>query len=475
MPPKINETHLCILKSLVPQKHVSVEFLELNFPFSDALDELRLMSENPNRHVVELEEYVQNCSLACLLEGFDYCKDLNSSFKEYTPYTLTNKEEYFSKIAALTKSIEISDNAECEYKNELKEAFKHRKRKKAFKDFHDRSIAYSLNLAYEQCKTSPQILAFSHSYRGYSFPAFKLGRDFDIIFKTNFGYGSSSYFFTNIKYKGVAILPYSDWIKYRTANVSEILRYTRKHPLKNEAWFNTMSFVAEAYNLSITNPQKFTNEWIISECEEMVSGLERLLNCNKEILIIDNHHVGNKKIKLSGYDLIKFKGERISGALSFLESIKVLSTFNSQIDSYINRLIKLNSQILIPLKKYIIVLTKAIAENNRKRQELLPELFRMEKKLKPINELKHKIEVQIKIEKPEISVSELNEIISSELFLAYPKYKSIIESFEQINMKYKVILDLLKEQKNYKISFESYILTIKTYFLQNSQTTELIT
>jgi len=60
-------------------------------------------------------------------------------------------------------------------------------------------------------------------------------------------------------------------------------------------------------------------------------------------------------------------------------------------------------------------------------------------------------------------------------FLAYPKYKSIIESFEQINMKYKVILDLLKEQKNYKISFESYILTIKTYFLQNSQTTELIT
>ena len=76
-------------------------------------------------------------------------------------------------------------------------------RQKVIDKIKKRIIPYLLDKAYKNFENKKYILAFSHRRVGWSFPNLQLSNEFEVIFKTNFGYGSSSYFFTNIKYKKI--------------------------------------------------------------------------------------------------------------------------------------------------------------------------------------------------------------------------------------------------------------------------------
>ncbi len=466
----INETHLCVLKSSKTSKQIQLELLELNFPYSDSLLELKRMSENKNRNICELEEYVQNSSLSCLLGNFNFCIILNSAFENLGFYSTTKIEEYQLKIMSYEDLIEKakSEYEKSRYKNEL-ENYKTKKRIGVYNELKIRSIAFTLKLAYDQCKKDNQILAHSHRYRGYSFPEFKLGSDFDVIFKTNFGFGNSSYFYTNIRYKGIDILPYSDWIKYQKAEKAEIIRYTRRHSLDNSSWLSTMSIVKDAYNQSITNPIQFVDNWIINECKEMVDGLEALLNNDKEFVILDSFFNKNKRIPLLGIELVNFKGERISGALSFLEKIKTLNHFNPIIDNFIDRILNCNIQILPSIKTYIIRFTENIAGLKNEIDGLRPQLTELHNAVKLMNEVKQNIESKIKSERPLISLNDLKQIISHELNLVHPEYETTLTLYNEIFNQYSKLREQLYSQEKWKALFESYVQTIELYFEKTEQ------
>lgn len=211
-----------------------------------------------------------------------------------------------------------------------------------------------------------------------------------MIFNVYCEAGGSSYFFTNIRYKGIDILPYSDWIKYYYANKTDIIRYTRRHLLENNEWIKTMDFTAEIYNSSITEPENFEKRWIINEVEEMIKGLERSLNENKNYEVINSYFHSGLRTSLFGRSLIRFKGERISGALIFLEKLKELHSICADIELYIERIMKCNMSIYPRLSTEIEMMQKEHFKLNQDLSKILPEWTKCNNKQKEYDAIKKK-------------------------------------------------------------------------------------
>ena len=351
---RINETHICVLRKKENQDELYVDFFELKFPYQTQLEELKILSENPNRSVLELVDFVKNSNLSVLMKSFDFCESLSSPWQYCPNISEIKSEDYRKCISEYNQKIkEAKDENEREIENNRKQNFINSKRTNFYAKIEKHVLPYLLECTYNKLEGNKSVLAFSHRRIGWSKPEFRLSNELSVIYKTNFGYGASSYFFTNIKYKGIDILPYSDWIRYYHANKAEIIRYTRRHLLKNEEWIKTMDFTAEMYNSSIMEPDVFIENWIINEVDEMVKGLERLLNRNDKYEIINSYFHKDTHFTLMGRNLVRFKGEKIAGALYFMDKLKELKPLYADIELYIERIMQCNMSIYPQLKNEI--------------------------------------------------------------------------------------------------------------------------
>ena len=70
---QVNETHVCVLRREKNQQELRVDFIELVFPYNKQLNELKRMSENRNRNVLELIDFVENSKLNVLMQSFNFC------------------------------------------------------------------------------------------------------------------------------------------------------------------------------------------------------------------------------------------------------------------------------------------------------------------------------------------------------------------------------------------------------------------
>ena len=60
------------------------------------------------------------------------------------------------------------------------------------------------------CTFNLDILTFSHREEGWSNPVYQLTPNFSVEIKTNFGFGSTSYFYTKHNLKGFLMVPEQD-------------------------------------------------------------------------------------------------------------------------------------------------------------------------------------------------------------------------------------------------------------------------
>ena len=166
---------------------------------------------------------------------------------------------------------------------------------------------------------------------------------FSVQIDTNFGYGRSSYFFSKLTYKKIDLIPFSEWVEYRYANFFEIIRYTVRHDLRNECWHQAMEFCRDACNLSLSDETMFVEKYIVSECEKMVNGLEIFLT--RDVVALKDLQIKNEERVL-----IEFRGEKISGALNFIEKILGFSEIFA-VGSLISRIEACNKSIQPILEK----------------------------------------------------------------------------------------------------------------------------
>jgi hypothetical protein len=302
MKSQINIDKICVLRKNPKSRLVYLDYIDIEKPLEKQVKELlQLINDSGNTlsHIIKL--ILDNKSLSLLLNKFDYCQNLSGAYQGINLELNDIKNKY---------NLSISNSGEEFLKNELR------------KDIAERVNAYYLSLAYIVCEkmmNKDEIIAYSHRKTGWSTPKYKINNVFSVEIKTNFGYGSVSYFYTKLRYKEINILPYSEWVLYRNANLYEIIRYSSKHRLHNDSWIEAFEYACSACNLSTTNEIEFVNKYIIGECEKMVSGIELFLTGNRFKFINQN----SEKIieELSGYKLTEFRCEKISGALDFIDSI----------------------------------------------------------------------------------------------------------------------------------------------------------
>ena len=126
-------------------------------------------------------------------------------------------------------------------------------------------------------------------------------KDLKIHFKTNFGYGNSSYFYVMLEYKGIQIVPFMDWVIYPYFKAAQVLQYTMKlHRFRNRSvyiennlWNDAMNFICEAGNIYLKNDQLFIEKYILNQLDGMIDSLHHILSMDSDTL---DESYGNMKI-----------------------------------------------------------------------------------------------------------------------------------------------------------------------------------
>ena len=194
----------------------------------------------------------------------------------------------------------------------------------------------------------------------------------------------------------------------------------------------------------------------------MLKEMHRMLKNGKEnkYTVIINYY-SNAKDFISGFEYIEFVGEKISGALQFLESLKTFSTIFNEVSNRIIELIDVNKEacnMLIEetdkIKKYI----EKITEEKRKLEPIITKHIEYSNNINEYNILRRK---EIKEEKPNIYENEIQCIIEKEIETKNPGHKSrMIEGEEQMK-RYNEIIYELRNHNNYLERFVEYTEVIK--------------
>lgn len=325
--------------------------------------------------------------------------------------------------------------------------------------FSEGIIRYICALNYENAKKAIQNTAimFSLEKIGWATSEYEITPDERIELHSNFGYGTSSYFYLKLFYKDISISPYSDAIKYSYVSWTEIINHIRKYePNRETCWSNAFEFVIYVSNLIIRNPQKFIDEFIVEEIKTMITDLKYILNSENDKIInyYGIHNIENRRtISVFNTDLKKeydvfpnelcdsIKIEKASGCLYFLEDLKKLTNFFPIIHQYITDLLDINNQIEPIIDKY---LTKLPEEITQKENELVGIEERKILKEKEIEGIENEYNTKgIELYDVELETIENN----PQLINDYKKYKLLQTNLDNLNDQYLEIeseLDLLK-------------------------------
>ncbi len=107
---KVNETHMCVLRKEENEDKLVVDFIELKFKYQEQFEELESMANNPNRSVLDLQDYVQNSPLRELEGDFNYCSFLDGTYQWMPSVPKITYAEYKSKMKEFDK-----DNIDSQY------------------------------------------------------------------------------------------------------------------------------------------------------------------------------------------------------------------------------------------------------------------------------------------------------------------------------------------------------------------------
>lgn len=432
---KINEDILCVLiHEKKTNKFLVDEFL-VNRNIDSAFDELEREIQKEDQTAKMIISFIyRHYSLKKLFaKYYNYCVDLDKPYQGLSSQIEVIARKYPSRFYWF-KDEEKKKKAVEEEKENLLNECRHR------------LIAVYLDKAYEECNKNKEIIAFSHRKVGWSTPKYKLNENFSIELKTNFGYGSVSYFYTRIQYKGLDIVPFADWIDYQFCSVYEIVRYSSKHELGNQSWYNAMTYVAEACNTSIADENLFVKEYIIEQCEDLANGLRRILTDNEFQLKgykFLNQERGYIDLKLEGHNLIEFRGEKVSGSLGLIAPIKKFGHI-IEIENHIKSIEECNLQVKPMLVKEQPKVKSTLKKLNKKKNTLEPEYSRLKDKNSKY-QVKNAVLRQELIKK---NGSHNETILIKEFNRENPDYLKLRKDLDEVTKTYdKLHSDILRNEK----------------------------
>jgi hypothetical protein len=440
MKEKINEEVLCVLRKDNSNK-IIIDYLYIVNPFKTIVDKLAELCEKPETTIQQIVTYIQNTeNFEQLSAHYRYCVSLRNAYQGIS----ANNQDFIKEINQRHQLI-LNNKKDTPDAYKLEEAIEGLKT-----EIKDKYIlwskAFAINKTYSLCREDKSILTFSHRIDGWSNPVYQLTPNFSVEIKTNFGYGSVSYFYTKLKYKNIEITPFSEWVDYEFARFSEIICYTKSHLLINENWLEAMEFSRDACNLSLTNEVKFVEKYVIDECEKMVSGLEELFN--KEYFTFKNRGRGEYSVDKNGHVLVEFRGEKISGALDFLSKILEFDKITAM-ENFIKRIEKCNTRIQPILAEEAKILKIKIENLNEEKNELQPKYDEVLKTINVYNSERSKLQQEM-INKGGLNSNWIDTQKLENAFVSkFPDFAEFILEYKRVTESYRILTEQI--QNNTKV------------------------
>jgi len=363
---KINEEFLLLL--VEKDGLVETTTISIDNHFEDNSLILNELCAGNGDNILQIAEYINSAIKPKLPPNitYNYCKELGAPFQSVHVNIDKGVKDMLDCRGLIYLSEKVAKRDNDEY--DLEEKF--RRLKCQIKEKVELWFkAFNIDLAYKKAKKVPGMLLYSHRISGWSNPEYKITSALKQEVKTNFGYGRSSYFYSLLTFKNIQITPLSEWIDYRYANSSEVIRYTRrfggriakyfidgkgnivKTRIDNSYWCNAIEFTKDAANLSLINEKEFVDKYIMSECEKMIIGLEGFYDKNEFIFLdedqvsLESKDCARYRVGMNGYELIDFRTEKIIGALDFIHKI---IEYNSIIptNEYAKRIVSINQSFI---------------------------------------------------------------------------------------------------------------------------------
>lgn len=459
---KINKEFLCVLRKSNTNE-IMIDYIDIINPFKTLVNNLASLCDKKETTIEEIVNYIQNIKeFDQLTSYYSYCVSLENAFQGFS----ANNQFFIDEINFLYNLILARKEDDPFTYNHQKEIEKLKSQIK--EKYYLWSNAFAINKAYNLCREDKSILIFSHRMHGWSNPIYQLTSNFSVEIKTNFGYGRSSYFYTKLKYKNIDITPFSEWVNYEFSSFSEIIRYTQSYNLKNKYWFDAIVFSRDACNLSLSDEVKFIEEYVINECENMVSGLEEILN--REHFTFINRDSKEYSVDKNGHVLVEFRGEKISGALDFIGKILEFEKI-TDIKTFITRIEQCN-KIIQPILVEDAKILKIDVENlNIERNKLQPIYDEVVKINSEYIELKNKLQNDM-ISKGLLHSNLFDtKKLEIEFTNRYPSYTSFKEEFKEVISKYRILREQIQNKTKVREKIISYNEKIVKYFGETTKIT----
>ena len=447
--PVINEDVLCVLRKNAGNDHFSLTYEPIEIQLNEELDELYTHINDANNSGSDVYNFIKNhTTLNVLFKKYNFCTYLNNT--TYPAQNDINSQVVYDDLAKIENQFNDPNFRGTVLLTICKL----------------RALAYSLEKAYRDSESNDHILAFSHRRVGWSEKPYQLDANFSIQFKTNFGYVNSSYFYTKLKYKNIEIVPISEWVHYRNAKLSEIISASAVHSVTNESWNQAMEYGQNACNLFKSNETEFVNQYLKQECEKLILGLFNIKSSSAFNLRKNQDRFNPifEEIVLSGSELVAFRGDKISGALYFIESIKNLESVLSIAD-YINQIESLNRETLPILEIEFQKILDLLPRLNNQLLDLKEKYDNFNKQDEKYDQIRSmlKEELEITEEYEEKSYSDKRELLDSKFSEKHPEYNIFQKSFNDAKEKYYALDSKIWSLDNDLNSIEESKDKIKSY------------
>ena len=318
---KLNEDYLLVLKYVANSKEVELGRVPIRSSIRH-LDKLKCLYNEPSIELNDIINIMEDLRETDNLDGeYKYCNCEN--LDDTTDRFIINVSDAIEKIN--NRYDELIDNPEYSTQNDFSVL-----NNGAINSVDSWFKAFALQEAYDQLDEDPSIVLYSHRMRGWNAFKNKINDNFSIEINTNFGYGNASYFYTKLNYKGLNLVPFTDWVKYRVAKFTELVQYSSKHELKDKSWNDAINYVSLAYNTYLYSEKEFLKLYVYDELDNFMKELKNLYEANHNTLnnykFLDAEKKYNE-FKEEGHSLIEYKGEKMSGALDLIPLIEALGTY----------------------------------------------------------------------------------------------------------------------------------------------------
>lgn len=383
MSDQINKDYIGVVTESEDNKSLVYSRIPIDNSYKELIGKLQDMAKNDNQSVLDMQgHFTRTFRKGTCPGGFNYCYPYNyySSYISGAAYPeILSFDEYHKELEKERRSTrEAETSGYCTNPHQpltveqeasilkvvnyrIATVSKYYKTRFLFNC--ERYIqAFCFNKTLLSLKHNRKNKMFSSETIGWTTYNYTINDDIDFIVKSNFGYGGSAYFFVNLKYKGIDILPYSDTVKYYYANMVDFIRYTRLYDVIRDNWNIALNFVVETANEASYNEETFIKKWINNEIDEMMSGLERIANTPETFhnkFIKQNSQVGGLRYvrNISNNEIETYKtypdemiaayqAEKISGALLLLEKLKALTSIYPKVTDSIERIKVINLEML---------------------------------------------------------------------------------------------------------------------------------